>query len=90
MCKLIAAICFLLALFGYDSRDNGTTAAPPPTDTALHSKTRIIAGLIDRECPTSASNSCYYVLLPCDCAADPTGGKHDGWRVKLRTPIASN
>ena len=81
MCSLAATLCFLLAVFGHDGRGDGTTATPTPTPTsrvaALHDTSRLIAGILDRECV--ANGSCHYVLFRCDCRPGPSG-RHDRWR----------
>lgn len=74
MNNFIAAMYFLLALFGYDG--GGTTVITRSSiDGAdvIYSRTRIKAGIARFECIASASGECHYTLFPRQCAA-ATGG----------------
>ena len=70
MHNLLAAIYFLLALFGYDG--GGTTvitrSSIDGTDV-IYSRTRIKAGIARFECIASASGACHYTLFPRRCAS---------------------
>lgn len=90
MCNLVASLCFLLALLGHDGRSDGTATTQPPATrgAAVGGTTRIIAGILDRECV--ANGGCHYVLFPCDCGS-ALSGRHDGWRMPdFRSSIAGS
>ncbi|GAB3358169.1 hypothetical protein [Lysobacter tyrosinilyticus] len=70
MHTLIAAIYFLLALFGFAS--SGTTLITRSTvdgADAIYSRTRFEAGVAHFECIASASGACHYTLFPRRCAS---------------------
>lgn len=70
MHTLIAAIYFLLALFGFGS--SGTTIITRSTidgTDAIYSRTRFEAGVAHFECIASASGACHYTLFPRRCAS---------------------
>ena len=70
MRNLIAAIYFLLALFGCDS--GGTTIVTRSIVDGVdivHASTRIQAGIARFECLASASGECHYTLFPQKCAS---------------------
>lgn len=70
MHNLIAAIYFLLALFGYDG--GGTTVITRSSiDGAdvIYSRTRTMVGIARFECIASASGECHYTLFPRQCAS---------------------
>jgi hypothetical protein len=70
MHNLIAAIYFLLALFGYDG--GGTTVITRSSiDGAdvIYSRTRTMVGIARFECIASASGECHYTLFRRQCAS---------------------
>ena len=70
MRNLIAAVYFVLALFGCNG--GGTvmdTRSVVDGIDALHSRIRIKAGIARFECIASASGECHYTLFPRDCAS---------------------
>lgn len=73
MRNLIAAIYFLLALFGYEG--GGTTVvthARVGGVDVIHSRMRLMAGIARFECLASASGECHYTLFPDKCASTQT------------------
>ena len=70
MRNLIAAVYFLLALFGCDGGGTviDTRSAVDGID-ALHSRIRIKAGIARFECIASASGECHYTLFPRECVS---------------------
>ncbi|MFC5576510.1 hypothetical protein ACFPOA_00610 [Lysobacter niabensis] len=70
MRNLIAAIYFLLAMFGYDSVGTATvTHSIVDGVDVIHSKTRVMAGIARFECISSATGECHYTLFPSKCAS---------------------
>lgn len=70
MHNLIAAVYFLLALFGCDG--GGTTIVTRSMVDgvdAIHSRIRITAGIARFECVASASGECHYTLFRRECAS---------------------
>lgn len=70
MRNLIAAMYFLLALFGCEI--GGTTTVTRSIVDGMdiiHSKTRIQGGIARFECLASASGECHYTLFPDQCAS---------------------
>ena len=70
MRNLIAAIYFVLAMFGCDG--GGTTIVTHSiVDGAevIHSKTRVLADVARFECISSATGECHYTLFPRKCAS---------------------
>ena len=70
MRNLIAAIYFLLALFGCES--GGTTIVTRSVIDGvdiIHARTQIKAGIARFECLASASGQCHYTLFPSKCAS---------------------
>lgn len=70
MRNLIAAIYFLLALFGCEV--GGTTTVTRSIVDGMdiiHSKTRVQAGIARFECIASATGECHYTLFPSKCAS---------------------
>jgi hypothetical protein len=70
MHNLIAAVYFLLALFGYDG--GGTlvvTRSMTDGVDAIHSRIRVTAGIARFECIASASGECHYTLFRRECAS---------------------
>jgi hypothetical protein len=70
MRNLIAAVYFLLALFGCES--GGTTVVSHSVVNGvdiIHARTRIKAGIARFECLASASGECHYTLFPSQCAS---------------------
>ena len=73
MRNLLAAVYFLLALFGCD--EGGTTVVTRSVIDGvdvIHARARIKAGIARFECVESTSGQCHYTLLPIQCAS-PTG-----------------
>jgi hypothetical protein len=71
MRNLIAAVYFLLALFGYEG--GGTTTVTRSVVDGIdmvHATTRVKAGIARFECIASASGECHYTLYPNRCASD--------------------
>ena len=79
MRNLIAAIYFLLSLFGCNGGGTTTiTRSVVDGVDVIHSQTRVKAGIARFECIASASGECHYTLFPrrcasggSDCAAQP-------------------
>ena len=70
MRNLIAAIYFLLALFGCEGGGTTTiTRSVVDGIDVIHSKTRVVAGLARFECISSATGECHYTLFPRKCAS---------------------
>lgn len=70
MNNFIAAIYFLLAMFGYDAGSTTViTRASVDGADVIYSRTRIMAGIARFECITSASGKCHYTLFPRLCAS---------------------
>jgi len=70
MRNLIAAIYFLLAMFGYNNAGTITvTRSIVDGVDVIHSKTRVMAGIARFECISSASGECHYTLFPRKCAS---------------------
>jgi hypothetical protein len=70
MRNLIAAIYFVLALFGCESGGT-TTVTRSIVDgvDVVHSRTRVLAGIARFECISSATGECHYALFPSKCAS---------------------
>ena len=69
MRNLIAAIYFVLALFGCDG--GGTTVVTRASIDGvdvIHSATQVKAGIARFQCIASASGQCHYAVLPEECA----------------------
>lgn len=70
MRNLIAAIYFLLSLFGCEI--GGTTTVTRSIVDGMdiiHSRTRVQAGIARFECIASATGECHYTLFPSKCAS---------------------
>lgn len=70
MRNLIAALYFLLALFGCEV--GGTTTVTRSIVggiDVIHSKTRVVAGVARFECLASTTGECHYTLFPRKCAS---------------------
>ena len=70
MRNLIAAVYFLLALFGCDG--GGTvidTRSVVDGIDAIHSRIRVTASIARFECIASASGECHYTVFPRECAS---------------------
>ena len=70
MRNLIAAIYFVLSLFGCEGGGT-TTVTRSIVDGAevMHSKVRVLADVARFECIASASGECHYTLFPRKCAS---------------------
>lgn len=74
MRNLIAAVYFLLGLFG--CQVGGTTTVTRSVIDGvdvIHSRTRTMAGIARFECIASASGECHYTLFPTQCASSQDG-----------------
>lgn len=70
MRNLIAAVYFLLSLFGCETGSTITvTRSVMDGVEAIHSRTRTMAGIARFECIASASGECHYTLFPRQCAS---------------------
>lgn len=70
MRNLIAAVYFVLALFGCDTGGSTlVTRISEDGEDILYSRTYVKAGIARFECIASASGRCHYMLVPHDCAS---------------------
>lgn len=74
MRNLIAAVYFLLGLFGCQIGST-TTVTRSVIDgvDVIHSRTRTMAGIARFECIASSSGECHYTLFPSRCASSQDG-----------------
>ncbi|NLA68226.1 MAG: lytic polysaccharide monooxygenase [Gammaproteobacteria bacterium] len=78
MNKPIALVYFILSLFGFDAGGMILVHRIEDGSAAVHSRTRVEAGVARFECLQSASGECHYTVYPRSRASRADGAEATG------------